>query len=384
MKPTTTSTTTPELVSLREKAARFARRRIATRGDLPALNGFPFDIWQEMGKEGLLGLLLPPHNDGFGTAQLPAVTAVETLAAEGGNLGLAFAFLIHLLTSRLIFDFGDVARVGPLLEQLASGALTATLGISEPGLGVHPKNLQSSARPEGDFYVLDGEKAYLSNGPIADLFIVLAVTAGEDKRKHFGAFLIPKNAAGLLIGSPMELGFLNPSQHCGLRLENCRVPATTLLGDGVTAYEAIAVPFREHEDVYLQALICGGLRKQLDLLIGAIRKAGGVGGTELAEQLGELAALIHALRLITYESAAVLDQGAASAELNRLSFAFRSIARHTLQSAQQVIHQTSSDNQAALQVISHDLNRTLNIAGSTIRLKQKKLGVSLIDGKTSI
>jgi hypothetical protein len=52
------------------------------------------------------------------------------------------------------------------------------------------------------------------------------------------------------------------------------VPATTLLGDGVTAYEAIAVPFREHEDVYLQALICGGLRKQLDLLIGAIREAG--------------------------------------------------------------------------------------------------------------
>jgi hypothetical protein len=109
-----------------------------------------------------------------------------------------------------------------------------------------------------------------------------------------------------------------------------------------------------------------------------------VGDTEPVEQLGELAALIHALRLITYESAAVLDQGAASAELNRLSFAFRSIGRHTLQSAQQVMHKINLDTQAALRVISHDLNRTLSIAGSIIRLKQKKLGVSLIDGKTSI
>jgi alkylation response protein AidB-like acyl-CoA dehydrogenase len=384
MKPTTKSTTNPELVSLQEKVTRFARQRIAARGDLAALDGFPFDIWQEMGKEGLLGLLLPPYNRGFGAAQLPAVTAVETLAAEGGNLGLAFAFLIHLLTSRLIYDFGDAARVGPLLEQLATGALTAALGISEPGLGAHPKNLRSSARREGDFYVLDGEKAYLSNGPIADLIIVLAVTAQEDKRQRFGAFLIPKNAVGLHIGVPMELGFLKPSQHCGLRLKNCRVPAASLLGDDVTAYEAIAVPFREHEDVYLQALVCGGLRKQLDFLIGAIRERGGAGDNELAEQLGELDALLHALRLITYESAAALDQGALSAELNRLSFAFRSMGRHTLQTAQQVMHKINLDTQAAVQVITNDLNRTLSIAGSTIRLKQKKLGESLIEGMTSI
>ena len=379
-----TSTTTPKLVSLKEKVSRFARQQIADRGGLQTLDGFPFNIWQAMGREGLLGLLLPPYNDGFGAAHLPAVIAVETLAAEGGNLGLAFAFLIHLLTSRLIYDFGDAARVGPLLERAATGTLTAALGISEPTLGAHPKNLRSSARREGDFYVLDGEKAYLSNGPIADLIIVLAVTAEEDKRKRFGAFLIPKDAVGLHIGAPMELGFLKPSQHCGLRLENCRVPATSLLGDGVTAYEAIAVPFREHEDIYLQALVCGGLRKQLDFLIGAIRERGGAGDNELAEELGELDALLHALRLITYESAAALDQGAPSAELNRLSFAFRSMGRHTLQTAQQVMHKINLDTQAAVQVISHDLNRTLSIAGSTIRLKQKKLGESLIEGKASI
>lgn len=384
MKPITTSTTNPELVSLQEKAARFARKRIAARDDLSALAGFPFDIWQEMGGEGMLGLLLPPCNGGFGAAQLPAVTAVETLAAEGGNLGLAFAFLIHLLTSRLIYDFGDAVRVGPLLEQLATGAQTAALGISEPGLGVHPKNLRSSARREGDFYVLDGEKAYLSNGPIADLFIVLAVTAQEDKRKRFGAFLIPKDAVGLHIGAPMELGALKPSQHCGLRLENCRVPAASLLGDGVTAYEAIAVPFREHEDVYLQALVCGGLCKQLELLVGAIREAGEGGGLELAQQLGELDGRVHALRLITYESAAVLDRGGPSVELNRLSFAFRAIGKDTLQTAQQLIHRISPDTPAALQVITNDLDRTLSIAGSTTRLKQKKRGESLIYGKASI
>jgi alkylation response protein AidB-like acyl-CoA dehydrogenase len=384
MKLTMTSSMAPKLVPLEERVTQFARQQIAARGDLQALEGFPFDLWQEMGKEGLLGLLLPPYNEGFGAAHLPAVTATETLAAEGGNLGLAFAFLIHLLTSRLIYDFGDAACVGSLLEQLATGAQTAALGISEPGLGAHPKNLQSSARREGDCYVLDGEKAYLSNGPIADLFIVLAVTSEEDKRKRFGAFLIPRTAAGLHLGAPMELGFLKPSQHCGLRLENCRVPATSSLGAGDTAYEAIAVPFREHEDVYLQALVCGGLRKQMDLLMGAIREAGGVGDTELAEKMGELDALIHALRLITYESAAVLDRGAASAELNKLSFAFRSMGRHTLQTAQQVIHKISLDAHAALQVITNDLSRTLSIAGSTIRLKQQKLGKRMIEGKASI
>ena len=144
--------------------------------------------------------------------------------------------------------FRQRGAAAALLPRLASGALTSGGVRSEPGAGAHPKHLRTTARRDGDDFVLDGEKAYVTNGPLADMFIVLAITAVEDGRKRYSAFLVPKATPGLEI-LPMEpFGALRPSPHCRLRLTACRVAGGAMLGSPHAAYEAMALPFRDVED----------------------------------------------------------------------------------------------------------------------------------------
>ena len=101
--------------------------------------------------------------------------------------------------------------------------ITLSLAISEPGTGAHPKYLQTSASREGDDWVLTGEKSFLTNGPLAALFVVLAVSATEGDKKRLTAFLVPRETPGLSLTDPIHLDFLKPSPHCGIRLDACRL-----------------------------------------------------------------------------------------------------------------------------------------------------------------
>ncbi len=114
--------------------------------------------------------------------------------------------------------------------------------VSEPQTGAHPKYLKTTAKLLGDQYILNGQKTYLTNGPIADMFIVVAITGEVDSRKSFSAFLVPKDTTGLTITS-MELPFLKPAPHGTLMLENSPVPAKNVLGKEGRAFQDMVEPF---------------------------------------------------------------------------------------------------------------------------------------------
>src|ERR1700733_29167 len=95
----------------------------------------------------------------------------------------------------------------------------ASVAISEPRVGAHPKLLTTRAEEDGDGYCIFGEKAWVSNGPLAEVFIVFAVTAVVEGRKRYSAFLVPRDTPGLSINEAAEYRALAPSRHCGLRLE---------------------------------------------------------------------------------------------------------------------------------------------------------------------
>lgn len=124
--------------------------------------------------------------------------AASRLSARGGVLGVTVSWLCHLMTARLhMAGRGTAAQRDHWLPRLAAGDSTLSLAISEPGAGAHPKHLATRAVRDGDDYVLDGEKTYLTNGPLADAFLVLAVTGAADGRKTFSAILVPADAPGL-------------------------------------------------------------------------------------------------------------------------------------------------------------------------------------------
>jgi len=172
-----------------------------------------------------------------------AAIAREKAAAveRTGQLGEGSAG--SLVVARFFIEgFGNAEQRAHWLPRLASVA------ISEPRVGAHPKLLTTRAVQDLDGYCISGEKAWVTNGPLADVFIVFAVTSVEGGRKRYGALLVPRDTSGLTIDEAPQYRALAPSRHCGLKLDCCRVPRSALLGRPSTAYETMALPFRDVED----------------------------------------------------------------------------------------------------------------------------------------
>jgi acyl-CoA dehydrogenase len=176
------------------------------------------------------------------------------------------------------------------------------VAISEPGVGAHPKHLATRAEPAGDGWCITGEKAWVSNGPLAAVFVVLAVMAEAAGRKRYGAFLVPRGTKGLWVKETEAYRALPPSRHCGLVLDGCAVPRDALLGPPGGAYEMMALPFRDVED----AVGLSGLAGACRFLVGRLGRSS---GAEAALSLGALVALTAVLEAGAARVAAALDAG---------------------------------------------------------------------------
>jgi acyl-CoA dehydrogenase len=181
---------------------------------------------------------------------------------------------------------------------------TAAVSISEPGVGAHPKQLTTRAEQIGAGWRITGEKAWTSNGPIADVLIVLAITAEEAGRKRYSMFLVPRGTAGLTLKDMPGFHALRPSRHCQVVLDGCELPANALLGPPGWAYDHMALPFRDVEDAVGTFGTLGAFR----FLLKRLRPDADTDG-ERAPWLGGLVALTAVFEAAAYSVVAPLDQG---------------------------------------------------------------------------
>jgi len=357
----------------------FARSRIAGRTEIydPA-QPFPFDIWTEMGRIGMLGLGLPHEYGGGGMGYAGLVSVCAAFVHAGRNPGLASAWLSHTLIGRLILaNSGSEAQKQKYLPLLAAGELTAAVAISEPNAGAHPKRLASTAQCEGDFWVLNGEKAWLTNGPIAGLYIVLAISEQTGGRKQFSAFLVPRDTPGLTQTDAGSVDFLRPTRHGGLRLKDVRIPASSLLGELGQAFETISKPLREVEDVLGLGIGLGGRAALLDLLRLAIADAKIMPTEEQFTLLGGLSATQSALQILTGSLSAGLDTPVADDPTGPL-LATRKLSRQFLTDFEICLNSMALPENIELSRLFRDLTKSGGLASNVDRAKEGKLGKSLI------
>ena len=229
--------------------------------------------------------------------------AEQAIAAKTGLLGLASAFAARQMIARFfISGFATEDQRAAWLPRIAAGEVCTAVAISEPGVGAHPKHLQTTAESRGAGYIINGRKAWVTNGPVADLFLVLAVVAVEDGRKRYGLFMLPKATPGLVIKPMTALDVLAPATHCELNLDGCEVPASARVGDLPDAYPAMALPFRDVEDTVGTANVAGLLSWLLEKAAAQLER-----NEDNALRLGRIAGLVSLVQAATRLAVASLD-----------------------------------------------------------------------------
>ena len=352
------------MTDLADELAAFARAEVAGREDLWRTERFPDDLWQAFAQAGLLGLGLEARWGGRPMEPAALLAAAEALAQHGGNIGVATTWQAHLLQARfLIQRHADEDQAAALLPRLAAGETTTAVAISEPGAGAHPKKLSTRARRDGEDWILDGEKAYVTNGPLAGIFIVLAVSAEEAGRKRFSAFLVPRESAGLSLAGDGGVDWLHPAGHCGLRLDGARVPGGALLGIEGTAYDAIGRPLRDHEDLLGLGARFGGMAAEIDALADA--------GAE-AEALGRLTIALEAIRALAHLA---LDADAEAA--GRLLLDIRRRMAEFQREVNDLLNAGDIVLKAPLTALVRDLTKLGSVAGYVQKLRLQRIGEGL-------
>ncbi|MGH9464686.1 MAG: acyl-CoA dehydrogenase family protein, partial [Thermoanaerobaculia bacterium] len=298
---------TEEQQLLRDEVRRFTEERIqpdVARRDRES--EFPAGPIREMGEMGLLGMLVPESYGGAGLEAISYVLAVEEIA-RGCPATAVTMSVTNSVCCWPIVRFGSEELKRRVLPQLAGGAIGG-FGLTEPTSGSDAASLRTTARREGDFWVLDGEKAWITNAGPGRWFVVLARTGPDPGHRGISAFVVPADAPGFAVGSHEHKLGLRASATAALRFADCRIPAANLLGDEGQGFK-IALATLDHSRLGIAAQAVGIHQRALDLALAYARERVQF-GVPIADhqgiqfQLAETATELEAARALTRMAAA--------------------------------------------------------------------------------
>jgi len=285
------------------------------------------------------------------------------LVERTGLLGVGGIWGGRQLVGRWFIEgFGTEAQKAAWLGR------TAAVSISEPGVGAHPKQLTTRAEPIGTAWRITGEKAWTSNGPIADVLIVLAITAEEAGRKRYSMFLIPRDTPGLTLKDMPGFHALRPSRHCQVVLDGCEVPADALLGRAGWAYDYMALPFRDVEDAVGTFGTLGAFR----FLLKRLRPETDT-DNERALWLGGLVALTAVYEAGAESVVAPLDKGIVDVGSATL-VGLRLLAAEILRLMRGHAGKYAADD-TAVATLLYDIEATFGVARGPRLARQARLGM---------
>ena len=368
-----------------EALERFASENIAPREDLGSSTEFPFDLWKRMGEEGLLGASVPEEYGGSGLGYGAISRLAMALARRGGCLGIVLSWLMHQIACRFVMaGMASKDLMDTYLPGLAAGEATVSIAISEPKTGAHPRHMETRAEKTARGYLVSGEKAFLTNGPIASLFVVVAVTKTEGGLKSFSSMVVRRETEGLEVLPPLDVGFLHPCPHGAITMDRCAVGEDHVLGRPHKAYEDLVVPFRLVEDVCLMGMLIGSARSRLDDIVSKLRDRGTAPGEEVVFSLGGLESSLRAIEVLASEAARILDADGPAAEIRPLVLAFRSLFSE-IHKGTGLLYGVAgvTPSQQAL-TMGKDLDALGGFASRVARRTQVKIGSGMLGGVSRV
>jgi isovaleryl-CoA dehydrogenase len=298
--------------AVREQARRFAEERIAPRAnDIDRSNLFPRDLWPELGELGFLGLTVPPEHGGAGLGYLAHTVVMEEISRASGAIALSYGAHSNLCVNQIALNATD-AQQRRYLPKLLSGEHVGALAMSEPGAGSDVVSMQLKAVKQGDRYVLDGRKMWITNGPEADVLVVYAKTNPEAGARGISAFIIEKDFKGFKAAQKLDKLGMRGSSTSELLFDGCEVPAANLMG---SENQGVSVLMRglDYERVVLSGGPLGIMAAALDVTVPYVRErrqfGQPIGSFELVQgKLADMYASLNACRSYAYTVAAACDR----------------------------------------------------------------------------
>ena len=298
---------TEEQQLLRNEVRRFAEERIRPGlAERDAERRFPAKIVREMGELGLLGMLVDESFGGAGFDPVSYIIAVEELARVCPATAATMS-VTNSVCCWPIGNFGSDELKRRVLPDLASGLAIGGFGLTEPGSGSDAGNLQTRAVRDGDSWVLDGEKAWITNAGVAACFVVMARTDPDAGKRGITAFVVPADSPGLSIGIPESKLGLRAAKTAPLILQGCRIPAGNQLGEEGQGFK-IALATLDHSRLGIAAQAVGIHQRAFELAVEYAKERRQF-GQPIAEhqaiqfKLAEMATELEAARLLTRAAA---------------------------------------------------------------------------------
>ena len=272
---------------------------------------FPAETVAKMGKYGFMGIPVPKEYGGQGCDALTYVMCVEELSKVCGTTGVIVSAHTSLCVDP-IMTYGTEDQKQKYVKDLATGKKLGAFALTEPGAGTDAQGVQTKAVLDGDEWVLNGSKCFITNGKVADVYIVIAITSiTEDKRgrkkKNFSAFIVEKGAPGFSFGTKEKKMGIRGSSTYELIFEDCRIPKDALLGAEGKGFP-IAMHTLDGGRIGIAAQALGIAEGALERTVEYTKERKQFGRTIAAQQntqfqLANLATEIEAAKMLVYKAA---------------------------------------------------------------------------------
>lgn len=272
---------------------------------------FPKDEIAELGNLGLLGMLVPAAYDGAEVGYLSLAIAIEEIAKADGAISTIMSVQNSLIGTVLI-KYGNEDQKQEFLKPLARGEMLGAFALTEPQAGSDAGALETTATKEGDFYILNGTKQFITSGKYGDVTVVFAVTDKSAGKKGISAFIVPTSTKGY-DGSKVEEKM---GQHCSdtaqIVLTDCKIPANYLIGEEGEGYK-IALSNLEGGRIGIAAQSVGMAQAAYEVALeyAKERKTFGkeiIKHQAVAHRLADMATQIEAARLLIWQAAQLKDE----------------------------------------------------------------------------
>jgi len=298
--------------ALIEAIREIARERVAPRAaEIDQSGEYPWDMRELLAQQDILAMPFPEAYGGLGSSELAVVMAIEELSRHCATTGLILA--VQQLGAMPILLAGSEEQKRTYLPLLASGEWLAAYGLTESGSGSDAAAMQTFAERRGEKYILNGSKRFITNGGLAQVNSIFAITDRSAGTRGISSFIVQKDFPGFSVGRIEEKMGIKGSQTAELMFQDCEVPAENLIGRAGDGFK-IAMMTLDRTRIGIGAQALGIAQGALDLAVTYAKQRVQFNRPIAANQgiqfmLADMATRVQASRLLVYNAAEMLDQG---------------------------------------------------------------------------